>query len=188
MPGKQHLFAVTHWLLKAAALFVTFIVAVLGLALGGILVAVTNLDPNHLGIPATLEGIARTDALVIAAFVIFCGLICIGLASFALRATREIIETAISGDPFVSANAGRLARIGWLLLAAEVVGLLANPIFDHLVSQLVPEAIRAKANMHFEDIGFGMSPIGLLAVLLIFVLAQIFRHGSAMRAELEATV
>ena len=186
MPGKHHLFAVTHWLLKAATLFVLFIAAIL--ALGGIVVAVTGLDPNHLGIPASLGGIARSNALVIAAFAIACGLVCIVLAFFALRAIAEILQTAIGGDPFVRANAERLARIGWLLLAAEVIGFLANPIFNTLVSRLVPEALRVKANLHFDGIGFGMSPIGLLAVLLIFVLAQIFRHGSAMRAELEGMV
>ena len=34
----------------------------------------------------------------------------------------------------------------------------------------------------------GFSASGILAVLMIFVLAQIFRHGSAMRAELEGMV
>ena len=33
-----------------------------------------------------------------------------------------------------------------------------------------------------------LSPGGLFAVLMIFVLARIFRHGSEMRADLEGTV
>jgi hypothetical protein len=33
-----------------------------------------------------------------------------------------------------------------------------------------------------------MWPVGVIAILMIFVLAQIFRRGSEMRAELEATV
>jgi hypothetical protein len=176
----------THWLLKVAVLLALLIVAVLILALGGIVVAALGAD--HFGIPASLEGVARGNALTIAGFVVACGLICMALALFALWQAAKIMESALSGDPFVGANAGRLARIGWLLLTAEVVGFLANPIFDHLVSRLVPEAVRTQANVNFDGVGFGMSPIGLLAVLLIFVLAQIFRQGSDMRAELEATV
>ncbi len=183
---RQPLFSMTHWLLKVAVLLALLIVAVLILALGGIVVAALGAD--HFGIPASLEGVARGNALTIAGFVVACGLICMALALFALWQAAKIMESALSGDPFVGANAGRLARIGWLLLTAEVVGFLANPIFDHLVSRLVPEAVRTQANVNFDGVGFGMSPIGLLAVLLIFVLAQIFRQGSDMRAELEATV
>jgi hypothetical protein len=38
------------------------------------------------------------------------------------------------------------------------------------------------------SVGFDFSPVGVLAALMIFVLAQIFRHGAEMRAELEGTV
>ena len=40
----------------------------------------------------------------------------------------------------------------------------------------------------YVQAGFDLSPIGVLAVLLIFVLAQIFHRGAQMRAELEGTV
>jgi hypothetical protein len=188
MPGKLHLFAVTHWLLKAATIFAIFIMALLGLVLGALLVIATNPDGFHLGLPAILNGIARIKVMAIAAFAISCGLICFALIFFALRATAQIVESAISGDPFVNENAKRLARIGWLLLTTEILGLLAHPIFDYMVSHLIPENLRGQANLHFGNFGFEMSPIGLLAILLIFVLAQIFRRGSEMRAELEATV
>jgi hypothetical protein len=183
---KHHLFALTHWLLKAALLLAALLMALLVLTLGGI--AVATASPDHFGIPASLHGVARGDAMGIAAFAIACGLSCIALVFLALRAANDIIKTAISGDPFVNENARRLARIGWLLLAVEVIGLAAHPVFDALVVHAVPAHLRADANFHFGDFGFGMSPVGLLAVLLIFVLAQIFRRGSEMRAELEATV
>ena len=48
---------------------------------------------------------------------------------------------------------------------------------------MMPEKIRE----HVSG-GFDVSPVGILAALLIFVLAQIFRRGSEMRAELEGTV
>lgn len=183
MPAKLHIFDLTYWLLKAVTLLTIFIAAILALALGAILVAATNLDGNHLGIPESLHGIARINALQIAGFAISVGLICVILILFALRSTAGIIRSAISGDPFVSENAKRLAHIGWLLLGVEVLGFMAHPIFERMVAHLIPENLRGQA--HF---GFDASPIGLLAVLLIFVLAQIFRRGSEMRAELETTV
>ena len=68
--------------------------------------------------------------------------------------------------------------LGWLLVAMQIVGLTAG-----MIVSLFPQAMRD----HVQA-GFDPSPIGILAVLLIFVLAQIFRRGAQMRAELEGTV
>jgi hypothetical protein len=76
-------------------------------------------------------------------------------------------------------NAQRLTQIGWLLLGIQLFSLCINAVIE-----LLPKEV----NAHFSVDLFNPSAIGLLAVLLIFVLAQIFRHGSEMRAELEATV
>jgi hypothetical protein len=65
-----------------------------------------------------------------------------------------------------------------LLLAAQFVGLL----FD-LALNFFPESLSEHVSL-----GFDASFSGVLAALLIFVLAQIFRRGSEMRAELEGTV
>jgi hypothetical protein len=48
---------------------------------------------------------------------------------------------------------------------------------------IAPTAVRAKMNGTFH-----LSMIGLFTVLLIFVLAQVFRRGSEMRAELAGTI
>ena len=91
--------------------------------------------------------------------------------------TARIVKTA-EADPFVEDNARRLMQIGWLLVAMQIVGLTAG-----MIVSLFPQAMRD----HVQA-GFDPSPIGILAVLLIFVLAQIFRRGAQMRAELEGTV
>lgn len=185
MPKKHHLFAVTHRLLKAATALTVAGIAILALASGALLVATTYLDGHGLGIPNSVDGVPRIDALAIGAAAVVSTLICLALVFFALRATAGIVESAISGDPFVTENARRMVHIGWFLLAAQIVGILGHRTFDVLVAHFVPEQFRGDVNFNF---GFDFSPIGLLAVLLIFVLAQIFRHGSEMRAELEATV
>ena len=72
-----------------------------------------------------------------------------------------------------------LVRVAWLLLGVEVIDALIKP----MVYLLAPSAVRAKVH----DV-FHISVTGLFAVLLIFVLAQIFRRGSEMRAELAGTI
>jgi len=194
MPKTLDLFAVTRWLLKAATVFGIFVVAILVLSIVAILVAMTNLDGNHLGIPENLEGISRGDALSVGALAIVVGIVCVLLVLFALRATTEIVETTISGDPFVKENARRLERIGWLLLAFIAVQYVANLIIHRIVeSKGILESLAAAHQLSGHDVGRfsfgdGLSPVGLLAVLLIFVLGRIFRRGSEMRAELEGTV
>ena len=105
------------------------------------------------------------------------GVFLLALLTLMLLMTARIVKTAES-DPFVEDNARRLMQIGWLLLAMQVVGLAADMIIS-----LFPKAV----SDHVQA-GFDLSPVGILAVLLIFVLAQIFRRGAQMRAELEGTV
>jgi hypothetical protein len=76
-------------------------------------------------------------------------------------------------------NADRLNYIAWLLLAIQLVGFAAD-----IAANMLPDRIKDHASISFD----GFSAAGILAVLLIFVLAQIFRRGSEMRAELQGTV
>ena len=51
MPGEQHLFNVTRWLLQAGTAFCIFLLVVLGLALAGTLVIATDIGAR-IGVPA----------------------------------------------------------------------------------------------------------------------------------------
>jgi sorbitol-specific phosphotransferase system component IIBC len=137
-----------------------------------------NLDGNHLGIPAMVHGIGRDTIFALAIPAIAA--LMIGALVFALifQLAAKIVETAILGDPFVGDNATRLTRIGWLL-----VGLQLGSWCIHLALAQLPE--RLQDNIQFDS---DFSPVGLLAILLVFVLAQVFRRGSEMRDELEGTV
>ena len=185
MPANQRLFSVTHWLLMAATLFCIFIAAVLALALIADILGLAALlgAPAILhafSIPLEVEGIPLATILGAAFFLIAGGLICTLFVLLAVRATTSIVETAMAGDPFVSENAERLKRIGWLLLGVMVVEFLSSTA----VAGIAPDNNIAG---HIDG-GDGPSLAGCLAVLLIFVLARIFRHGAEMRAELEGTV
>ena len=187
MADKQHLFAITSWLLKAATWFTVFLIAVLALAfaactlgVGGLLL--TPAVMKDWGIPLVADGVPMARALTAVLFAVGGGLISIVLILFVIRATSGIVDTAIAGDPFVGGNAERLNRIGFLLLGIMAVQFLTL-IF---VTGIAPESVD---NPHFKISGGSEpDPVGMLAILLIFVLARIFKHGAQMRDELEGMV
>jgi hypothetical protein len=183
MPKTQHLFTVTGWLLKAATVVSLVVMGLLLLGLGGIAVAI--IAGSQWGIPSQVEGIPIGQLLSLGAWALVAAIFCIGLVAVVFLMATRIVETAESGDPFVIQNARRLAQIGWLLLAVQVIGFIANTSLN----AMLPHKLADKTNIDVGiGIGFDFSPVGLLAILMIFVLAQIFRHGSELRAELEGTV
>jgi hypothetical protein len=180
MPDDRKLFAVTQWVLRAGIVVTVVLIAmyVLGVV-GMIFVLATSRVPldkiaHWTGVTMTADEIGRM------ALAAFAGAIAaLALVQFILRALRRVVTSASVGDPFIETNAAELVRVAWLLLGVEVIDALIKP----MVYLLAPDAVRAK--MH------GMvhiSVTGLFAVLLIFVLAQIFRRGSDMRAELAGTI
>lgn len=105
------------------------------------------------------------------------GILTLGLIWTMMRKLLAIIASVEDGNPFVRANAIRLKAIGWLMVGLQIVG--------------VPLAIAAgnAADMFGEsDTGWDMSLNGILAILLVFILAGIFERGAEMREELEGTV
>lgn len=158
-------------------MFSLFLIAILGSVMGAL--ALAALGHFHLPIPPNeTQGISTSVILAGAATAVFTGMICIALIAWMLLLTARIIDTASSGDPFVTENADRLNRIAFLLLGIQAVGLAFN-----IMISFFPDKIADKVSD-----GFDVSASGILAALLIFVLAQIFRRGSEMRADLEGTV
>jgi Protein of unknown function (DUF2975) len=88
-----------------------------------------------------------------------------------------IVETVRAGDPFVSSNASRLQTIAWAVLALELSRFIVVGIAN---------AVSTPARAIDIRLDFSLTP--WLAVLLLFVLAHVFEHGTRMREELEATV
>ena len=127
-----------------------------------------------LGVPPSPEtrslmtGMQTVAALGVAAVVLSYGM---------LKRLLAIIETVRSGEPFIAVNADRLHAIAWLLLGLQLIGTVIGGI---------GKAVSTPAHPLHLDAGF--SPIGWLAVLLIFVLARIFAEGTLMREELAGTV
>ncbi|MEL6541829.1 MAG: DUF2975 domain-containing protein [Pseudomonadota bacterium] len=94
---------------------------------------------------------------------------------------RALIESASEGDPFIPDNAQRLNAMAWLLLSSQVLTVIAGELRVYFFSLIDPES----------QSPFDISPndlAGFLIVLVLFILARVFRHGAAMREDLEGTV
>lgn len=100
----------------------------------------------------------------------------IPLVHIILTKLCAIVKNAQDMQTFSTMNARRLIVIAWALLAINVIDL-AHGYLSTWAS--------AESGEYF---GWTFSLTGWFAVLLIFVLARIFREGAAMRDDLEGTV
>ena len=105
------------------------------------------------------------------------GLLYLGFRFFLhmLRIARSVGE----GDPFVPANADRLTAMAWLVLAINV---LAIPVAG--LGLYIARSVGEEPGTIDASIDFG----GLILILTLFILARVFRHGTALREDLEGTV
>jgi hypothetical protein len=116
------------------------------------------------------------------------GVLLVGLAIVAtlfvfFGKLRAIINTVSEGDPFVPDNADRLSLMAWLMLGVQLLVLAAVPF----ALQLGEFARKFGEDAHIEANGdFDLS--GILLIIILFILARVFRHGAAMREDLEGTV
>ena len=180
MPDDRKLFAVTLWVLRAGIIVTMLLI---GLFVLGVAATIFGLGASRLpldkiaratGVTMTADEIAR---MALAAYT--GGIAALALIQFILRALRRVVASTSVGDPFIGANAADLVRVAWLLLGVDVIDALIKPT----VYLLAPAAVREKIHDTVH-----ISITGLFAVLLIFVLAQVFRRGSDMRAELAGTI
>lgn len=107
----------------------------------------------------------------------FLGIVGAVLVHVVLRWMRAIVDTVRIGDPFIRDNARRLRGIAWCVLGGQGLGLGIVAISKAVSTQAQP-----------VDIGNSFSFTPWLAILLLFVLAEVFAHGARMRTDLEGTV
>ncbi len=89
---------------------------------------------------------------------------------------RRVFATLIAGRPFEPRNVRRLQEIGLSLLVLELAG--------YALAMLAPAALGAPRRTG----GDGANLSGWFAVLVVFVLAEVFREGARLQAEAELTV
>lgn len=173
-------------LLTAARLLINFFIAVLALGIVVLTIALPALllnqarflkaltsDGNTVVAPNFFVGVSLTMILLAATF---------ALGIWFLLLLRQIVGTVAAGDPFIHDNADRLSKMGWIALGAQIVSIplaasvvwIAGMVEDH--------------DSHRLDDGVGFDGGGIVLILVLFILARVFRQGAAMRADLEGTV
>lgn len=113
--------------------------------------------------PQAAALIAGVEAYLAALIVIFSRL-------------RRVFETLTAGDPFRPENVGRLRQAGLALAALEALGYAVRLA----VAWLMPEA--------GANAGFSLNLTAWFAILVVFVLAEVFREGARLRREAELTI
>jgi hypothetical protein len=88
---------------------------------------------------------------------------------------RRIFATLTAGDPFHPTNVRRLRVIGGMLAALE----LGRYLLAAAMGWLAPHEASAR---------MGFNPTAWFAVLVVFVLAEVFREGARLRREAELTI
>ncbi len=158
--------------LLKVALDVIFVLlwAALGLLLTAALLAL--LLPVDLGVwrglPLSLRGPILAAGLAGAA-------VYIAVLLFIIDRVRRIFLTLTAGDPFHPENVTRLQAIGFSLAALELISYAIN-----LTGWVFHELFRWDHSM--------FNPTAWFAVLVVFVLAEVFREGARLRREAELTI
>jgi len=109
----------------------------------------------------------------------FAAMLATGIYFF--RLLLRITDTVREQDPFTPDNAKRLSLMGWAAVAGHVLAALISIPGTWLAS------LAQQAGESFEfsaELGGG----GLITILVLFMLARVFKQGAAMREDLEGTV
>ena len=153
---------------------------VLWLGLAGVTIAIVAVllissNPGWLGSHLTIDSVKIDTPGMgpIAAGVLLGWDIYLAGALVVVGGLRQIFQTLVAGDPFHPDNVRRLRVIGAAIAVLEVIRypivMFAPPIFHR---------------------GFagGINLSAWFAILVIFVLAEVFREGARLRRDAELTI
>jgi hypothetical protein len=125
-------------------------------------IALTNGGPQLItNFPAALMGLLASGVYIAGVLVIVARL-------------RQIFGTLMAGDPFHPDNVARLRIIGAMLAGLEILRYLVWMTSAWLIP----------AHTHVEH----MNLTAWFSVLVVLVLAEVFREGARLRREAELTI
>lgn len=148
------------------------------LAMAGVLLVLAGLvlilsyDPGRDvtlpdGVKVTLTAFMLAEGLAL--FSLYLGVVVLVLGR-----VRKVFATLTVGDPFHPANVNRLRWIGAGLAALEALNFVGRMLIDWQI----PGAVR----------GTAIDVTAWFSVLVVFVLAEVFREGARLRREAELTI
>ncbi|MBB3034636.1 DUF2975 domain-containing protein [Alteriqipengyuania lutimaris] len=179
-------------LLLIGKIFTIVLQAVMALGSVALLIAIPAVliaqGPIEAEIAQELPGFTQDFPGILIAAILAIGLAFLVMLFFFFGMLRQIIGTVGDGDPFQPANARRLSNMAWLMLGTQLLVIPAGIIAFQLTgyADAIEAAGAENFNMDFDDDGFDMT--AWLLVVILFILARVFRHGAAMREDLEGTV
>jgi hypothetical protein len=100
----------------------------------------------------------------------------VGVVLYIVHRLQRIFHTLIVGDPFRPQNVGRLRAVGFAMAALEVINYGARMIGSWAFRDEV------------ESVQFNLNLTAWFAVLVVFVLAEVFREGARLREEADLTI
>jgi hypothetical protein len=169
--GQQSVAGLMRWLLGLINVVVA--IAVIGSGLG---VLLSLLSPDFGA--GFMDGIAGVrgpddDRPLLATMVFIAGFVMTLSAWWVINRLRRIFRAVNEGDAFEPANVGRLRAMGLGLIGVQIgVAILAS-------GGLLTET---------ATWGWTFDAGAWLGILVVFMLAEVFRQGSAMRDEQRMTV
>lgn len=172
-------------LLAGAQGLLWFFIGVLAFALimVGIGLPAAAIFQDRIVAEAAAEGIAAGPELIGAVLLILAAVFAmLALALYFLVLLLRIVRSVKDGDPFIAENAQRLSRMGWVALVSQIVMI---PI--GAMALWIAELTKDIEGVHVDG-EMGISGEGILLILVLFILARVFRRGTEMRDELEGTV
>lgn len=130
-------------------------------------------DVKMPGVEASVEGVVPGQLLIsmVGVVVFFAGF------AFVCNQLSRILSTLAEGDPFVPENGPRLTRIAIAVAAIEIIRTATVLIGSTLVD--LGDNMRPSINVNLAAWG---------AVVVLFVLAQVFREGTRLREEEKMTI
>ena len=137
-------------------------------ALGTLIALLFSFDPDLLSQSTVTTPWPLTAGGLVAGGLLLAGILVI------VAALRRIFATLTAGDPFHPQNVRRLRLIGLMLAALEIESYIiwgARPLLPSWMS-VAP---------HFDVTSW-------FSVLVVFVLAEVFREGARLRREAELTI
>lgn len=180
-------------LLLIGKIFTIVLQAVMAIGSVALIIAIPAIliaqGPIEAEIASELPGFDEDFPALLIAAIMAIGLSILVMLFFFFGMLRRIIGTVGDGDPFQPANARRLSTMAWLMLGTQLVVIPAGIIAFQLTGYA--DAIETAGADGFSMSFDGENDLDVTAwllVIILFILARVFRHGAAMREDLEGTV
>lgn len=171
--GRRSAASVLRWFLGFANVFVMIGVIFTGLAFLVSLVSPDTTADLVDGLTNEATDPAGLSVLLSQRVVYLAGFVATLSTWWILNRLRRMFLAVNRGDAFERANVGRLQGVG--------LGLIGVQLSAALLALTVPEGVIA-------DLDYSVDLGAWLGILIVFMLAEVFRQGSAMRDDAQMTV